>query len=250
MFITQSGLTLPKVFANSVPKSGTNLLMQVILGIPGITLTRDFYDDTILGIAGTQPGEMAYGHVAYSPQIDQWLRANQIKHVFIYRDLRDVIVSMTHFIQDKFHQHPLYPYFTDQHKSWDEQILALIQGVHEDAIDYPSLYDEYRQIYDWVRIPQVCCVRYEDLVRDAESRYLTVERMTDFLFANIRWKKSQRELFINRMIQNINPSQSWTFREGKIGGWRLEFSSVHKEAFKHRTADLLIDLGYEQDNDW
>jgi len=41
-----------------------------------------------------------------------------------------------------------------------------------------------------------------------------------------------------------------TFRKGRAGGWREEFSEEHKRAMKEVAGGLLIDLGYESGTDW
>jgi hypothetical protein len=49
---------------------------------------------------------------------------------------------------------------------------------------------------------------------------------------------------------SIDPQRSPTFRSGKAGGWRKQFSPENKQLFKEVAGDLLIQLGYERDHGW
>jgi hypothetical protein len=52
------------------------------------------------------------------------------------------------------------------------------------------------------------------------------------------------------LIDAIQPKKSHTFRSGRTGGWVNHFSEEHKKLFKEITGDLLVRLGYEENNDW
>lgn len=52
------------------------------------------------------------------------------------------------------------------------------------------------------------------------------------------------------MKNNIVPEKSFTFRLGKSGSWRKEFTETNKRNFKEATGNFLIELGYEENNDW
>jgi hypothetical protein len=52
------------------------------------------------------------------------------------------------------------------------------------------------------------------------------------------------------LVEAIQPKKSHTFRSGKTGGWKNHFTDAHKKLFKDVAGDLLVQLGYEKDNDW
>ena len=52
------------------------------------------------------------------------------------------------------------------------------------------------------------------------------------------------------LANSIDPQRSPTFRSGKVGGWRAQFTPEHIQLFKEVAGDLLVRLGYEQDDDW
>ena len=48
---------------------------------------------------------------------------------------------------------------------------------------------------------------------------------------------------------SIDPKRSPTFRSGKAGGWRTQFSPENKQLFKDIAGDLLVQLGYERNHE-
>jgi hypothetical protein len=256
----QGQASLPKVLVNSVPKSGTNLLMQTILGIPGMVKDQDsfYHRGNYKQLLQMRQGQFAVGHIPYNADFSRELSSNSIKHIFIYRDLRDVAVSWNYYF-DKMREHLLYPVFQNRIKNHDQRLLAVINGVQllESEIPsgysrktYPSIYEEFKPIYDWLKVPEVCHIKFEDLVRNNNTRNTTLNRIVSFLWDDLRQFHLKKSDLVRMMEQNIDPKASRTFREGKIGGWCNEFNEEHKAAFKRIAGDFLIELGYEQNNDW
>jgi hypothetical protein len=44
--------------------------------------------------------------------------------------------------------------------------------------------------------------------------------------------------------------RSRTFRSGTAGGWRERFTPEHKRLFLDVAGDLLVQLGYERNDNW
>jgi hypothetical protein len=61
---------------------------------------------------------------------------------------------------------------------------------------------------------------------------------------------TQRKKALPVLLEAIQPRKSHTFRSGKTGGWRGHFTDQHKKLFKDVAGDLLVRLGYEENNDW
>ena len=77
-----------------------------------------------------------------------------------------------------------------------------------------------------------------------ERQIIAIKEIVEHLALNL----------VDRKIEDI-ASQSFsittkTFRKGKRGSWRQEFSDENIELFKQVAGRQLIDLGYEQGNDW
>jgi sulfotransferase 6B1 len=59
-----------------------------------------------------------------------------------------------------------------------------------------------------------------------------------------------REQAVQQVIEAVQPKKSPTFRKGRSGEWRNYFKEEHKQQFKQVTGDLLVQMGYEQDDNW
>jgi len=101
----------PPIVVNSLPKSGTHLLLQVILGLPRYSTYDDFIattpsltmhrrSDAVLArkIARLAPGEVCGAHLDYSERIAEALQQRWAVSLFIYRDPRDVFWSEMQYL--------------------------------------------------------------------------------------------------------------------------------------------------------
>ncbi|TCP23789.1 sulfotransferase domain-containing protein [Scopulibacillus darangshiensis] len=261
--------TLPKVLIVSIPKAGTNLLMQAILGIPGMIQIRTNIFQTKYSNTDEliKNGEMSVVHLPYEATLERIIKKNNIKVIFISRDLRDVAVSMVHFIVDKFNEHLLYPIFMNHLQDHDQRILAIINGidlirdipdsvtinkgfVKSGVFSYPDIYQYNKSILRWLTCPLICRVKFEDLAGDPSLRYETILKIVDFLWEDLQKSGLNKQFFIKTMNENINPIKSPTFRKANIGDWKAQFNEEHKKAFKTVAGKTLIKLGYEKDSDW
>jgi hypothetical protein len=250
---------LPKVLVNSVPKSGTHLLMQLILGIPGMMITPTwYYPTTFNSLQSMKSGQMGPAHLHYSPEQAAQLEKWGIKVVFISRDPRDIAVSLVHFImENKWNNHPFSPYLRSL-KTHEDRLLAIIRGVRpgENGISsygiesWPNIYQYTERQYAWLNHSGICKVTFEDLVRNEQSQNQSIMKIIHCLWNDLAQLQLTKQHILQSMKQNINPSTSGTFRKGKIGSWHDEFAVEHKTAFKKIAGNLLIQLGYEKDHNW
>jgi len=249
----------PKIFINSVPKSSTNLVIQLVKGITKLYQGKSYWVNNENDVLSIKEGELVYSHLPYNEKFSSGLQSKSINQIFIYRDLRDVAVSMVYFINDVFFDHPLHQVFKKRITLFEDQLDAVILGV--DLIGeenenkwgvkkhYPGIYEETYKIYEWRKDPSVCCIRYEDLVNNltADTEIL---KIINFLWEDLRNLNISKSEFLKIMKNNIDTKNSWTYRQGKFGGWREEFTSRNKANFKKVAGDLIIKLGYEKDNNW
>jgi hypothetical protein len=252
--------TLPSFLMSSVPKSGTHLLEQILLGMPGVTFQsrgkknkffkgkeETDYVDHLSRLKSLKPSEFGRGHLYYDIKYANMLKALNMKHVFIHRDPRDVVVSWAFFIVNKYHKHPLYPYFMNVAKTDKERYLALIRGV--DPIWKMDFGHYIRPYYGWLNDSNTFSLTYEEIMGSRKSRLDCMTNLAAFL-----WKGKIPPIPIHEMVnlmdKNINPESSPTFRKGKIGNWQGAFDKETKHAFKEVAGDLIIELGYERNNNW
>jgi len=251
----------PPVLANSFPKSGTHLLTQILEALPGITNYYSFLASTpsvrfrertrqahLRRINRIAPGEMVSAHLHYAADYAGALEAKHAFHVFIYRDLRDVVVSEAHYLTSMTRWHRMHPHFRAL-PDLSARITAAITGMSLPGkpYRYPDVGTRFRAFKGWLSESQVLAVRFEDLrgprrdsaIRSIAAAYL--ERCPG---------RFDLDGILRSVVGNMDPGRSHTFRRGSTGGWRDVFEERHRDAMKRVAGDLLIDLGYESDLHW
>ncbi|MDA7026710.1 glycosyltransferase [Bacillus sp. CLL-7-23] len=250
-------MKLPKILVNSVPKSGTHLLLQIILGIPGMRRTN-FWVFEEKHLKNLKTGYVATGHFAYSQNREKILSDSDIKTIFIYRDLRDIAVSLVHFVMINKYNHPWNPYLKNGLKNHEDRLMAMIKGTvlnKEEQAKYgigmlPNIHDFTKNFIRWAEASGICIVTFEDLVRNESSQNQTILKIIDYLWEDLQSLNISKQQLLQNMKHNINQSASDTFRKGSIGDWKEEFNASHKEVFKEIAGEFLIRLGYEKDYNW
>lgn len=250
----------PPVLANSCPKSGTHLLLQVLEALPvrryGTFLASQpsvpFRERTVATmsrkIARLIPGELAPGHLYHAPPLESALARRGVIHYLIYRDPRDVAVSEAHYLTHMNRWHRLHRTFAALPDD-EARIRYAITGNGDSVrapYDYPDLAARFARFVPWIGRDDVCAVRFEDLAgpRQAEE----VRRIVAFYAA--RGGAVDVESLTATALANIDPKRSHTFRQGRVGGWRDAMTAEHRVLVKRVAGPLLIELGYERDDAW
>lgn len=256
-----SYLERPPILANSFPKSGTHLLIQILQVLPGVrdwglflasTPSFTFKKISPMGMGRKirllVPGELAGAHLFHSTELSAAIREKPVSHFFIYRDPRDVVISEAHYLTKMNRWHRLSKYFRAL-PNMEERISFSITGALEADFpyDYPDIAQRFELYKGWIDDPGVFALRYEDLMSD--KREAVVEEVIRF-FSNTCSLDYDQNTYVTKALDNINPAKSHTYRKGKAGGWRGVFTESQKDKFKQIAGDLLIELKYEQDKNW
>jgi sulfotransferase family protein len=271
-----------KVFANSVQKSGTHLLLQLLtlLGVPRYPRWRldpEWTRERSVGkrLLMRPPGvgepvpigqgvelsswwisrlfrrmpspSSLLGHASWSPELAARLDALGVRTVCIVRDPRDVVVSYAHFVvkigKDKITRRP-------EHRALmalpdhAARLRVMIEG-NEGTASVPS---RFRAFLPWRSQPGVHVLRFEDLVGgagggdDAVQRR-EVGRVAEFLGLALTDDDLAQ---VCRSLWGGTP----TFRKGQIGEWREELTPALLELAHREMDDLLFELGYETTAKW
>ncbi len=254
-------LKLPFILANSFPKSGTHLLVQILQAFPARRDWGNFLASTpsftfreiheskmCRKISGLAPGELIGAHLFYSENTQKVLNEKNAVHFFIYRDPRDIVISEAYYLSSMTRWHKLSKYYK-QISSTEDQILFSIEGFKSDnaPFDYKNInlrYDRYKQ---WINVNNVFPVKFEDLRGgDIEDN---ISDMVCFYAKRTNLDFDIKDC-IKNALNNIDPQKSHTFRTGKPSAWKKVFTPAHKKVFKELAGDLLIELGYENSYDW
>ncbi len=196
-----------------------------------------------------------YSHWPYTKETERFLSPKTTGSFFIIRDPRDMIISMAHMVKDG--------YYPNQHANVEDLIYDFIDGRQKHFIKwgvevhdtYPLLWESgvvgfYNLYLPWMKAQKIYTVRFEALVGSKgggsdDVQYQEIDNIARHIKLTLpkaAIKKVQEQLF----------GDSFTFREGQIGGWKKTFTPEMKQAFKKAPGaiELLIKLGYEKDGNW
>ena len=264
-----------RIVANSIPKSGTNLLGRLLtllgfeqtseMGIRSRLVAGPFSpvrkllrarskEKVTIGVTSPQridrrwlrrrlsrvhDGYFVTAHCVYSSELASLIAGEGMRVVCILRDPRDVAVSQMYHIKQR-NEHFAHEAFLEL-PSDHERLLVSIRGGELGGRRLQSLDERYRQFLGWQDDENAMMVKFEDLVGtkgggSAEAQRLAVAGVARHLgVEKAKMGVIEEELFgVGR-----------TFRRGRIGGWREEFSEEHERAVEEVLGSLLVELGYE-----
>jgi len=252
---------MPVVLGNAIPKSGSHLLIQILLGLtkigpfvnPGFPpINRDEANrkmnqiQMVKRIKQMSGGDIGYSYLDCAPPYIDLLTAPQMAAIFIYRDPRDVVVSEIKYAADIQTKHDLHPYFNETLTLDEDRLKFVIRGSHLPDLPYSGVRERFTSYIGWLEQP-VLSLRFEDLVLRNEAAY---HSLLDYLAGYGFTPAVSRQEAIQVLMDSIAPKKSGTFRKGQPGGWKDVFTEANKALFKQEAGDILIRLGYEDDMEW
>jgi len=252
----------PILLGISFPKSGTHLLDQILLGFskvaPFSTRLHSFYaeyegetgrkrapEQALAWLDSLRPLDVASAHLFARPEAVSRVTSSAFAPYFIFRDPRDVAVSHVFYVADMEPNHVHHGYYASL-PDFDARLKTSILGRPDADIEFPDITGRFTLYLDWLNHPEVLPIHFEDLVND---RTTTLSRIADHLLARVPLR-APRQLILEFLDSSINPDKSPTFRSGKTGEWKKYFTEEHKKIFKDVAGDLLVRLGYEENNNW
>ena len=255
---------IPLLFANSFPKSGTHLLTQVLSGFSKLGPAVDSgmpaivtFDgrsgrqrsgsEILTNLQGLLPGDIAYGHIHAYPKAVDFLGQDGVAAFFIYRDPRDVVLSHVHYITEIEPNHIHHRYYVEVLQSFNERLRTSITGLSNSNLPFPNINIRFQPYLDWLNQSTVLSIQFESFVNDRDK---TLYQVYDHAVERGFPETVRRDEAVHILSMGINPKRSPTYRSGETGGWKTQFNEENKRLFKEVTGDLLIRLGYEEDNDW
>lgn len=240
-----------RVFANSVPKAGTHLLLRPLSLAPVIAPRfRRHVDEKTprlqRRLAHIHRGQVLTGHLFWSADREQLLDQQNIRTFLMIRDPRDIAVSGVNYITKKARYHRLTPYYRSLATD-SERLLAQIQGISgsrlPDGLPSLPLAKQIRDYLGWLHAANCLLVRFEDLIGpagggDRDRQHDTVRKILAHLGLTLRADE------VEKIADAVFYPGSHTFRKGQIGDWKNHFTPVHEQAFADSAGDLLEQLGY------
>lgn len=263
------------IFATTIPKSGTHLLLRAIELISSRhriwtkqqkneTLTdyrlREYFPEHkhLLSWLPHIRSGFFHQHLEHSAEYETFFKKHDAKLFFILRDPRDVLVSRVFYL--KAGKRKQFPF---KHLSLDELLSALIGSLNDSPKGMKSWVDGlvtdkasicniahlYHNFLPWIQASNCYTTRFESLVGSKgggsdELQLQEVVNIAHHLGISLPDKEAER------IAHRLFGDRLGTFRKGQIGSWKKHFKEHHKEQFKKVAGQLLIDLGYEKDFSW
>ena len=247
-------------FVNSFPKSGTHLLDQVVHALPHANDYGRFLSSMTSSyrfrlrserescnyLSCSRFGEVLRGHLFFAVEYEEILRERNAVAFFIYRDLRDVAISEAIYLRDMNRWHRLHKYFKGL--SNEESVNLCIRGIGNADVYYPNIAERFRLYRPWITSATCTAIQFERLV----STTTQGETLRQIAHASDRNSKDpiDEQAIIGGMRNAIKPTMSHTFRAAKIAGWKCAMTDANKRLFKEVAGHLIIELGYEANNQW
>jgi hypothetical protein len=271
-----------KILANSLPKSGTHLLMR-LLDLAGFQTTKRGLAGSVARISTWNPirrrriarrlaeesehgycvdldvptnrvkaawlhgylnqlpdGSYMGGHVPYEEILRIFLHIHQYRVLFIYRDPRDVLISLANY-----HARDYMPF----HKEFNrlgkrERWEIALSGISRGSRVLSPFSNRLERAGGWMSDPSVCAIRFEDLVGshgggDAEAQRKTIENILSFL--EIEISASRLDIIQNGVFSR----DSKTFHKGMIGQWKDEMETADLEWIEKQLGEQILRYGYQ-----
>lgn len=235
----------------TLPKSGTRMLEKIfsLMNVKAEVFKQQFLHINQL-------------YKKYNKNLAiQKLFKNNRKVIFLYRDPRDNLISMIHYI-NKTHHASVVAGPIDNFKEWkqlpmSEQVSEAIKGKkYTFWANYtvPSI----REIIKLknAQLKNVMMLRFEDLVGEGAGgspltkQEATFNKIYKFIFPNA--PAERKNSAVKKALEGYFGGTS-TYRENepqKVGQWVRYFSAEDIQIFKDRYNDLVLELGYETDPNW
>ncbi|HKY53415.1 MAG TPA: sulfotransferase domain-containing protein [Anaerolineales bacterium] len=260
-FSSQS-MDLPVLLGLSFPKSGTHLLDQILLGFSNVApyakRLHSFYaeyegesgrkrtpEQAMAWLDSLGSRDVASAHLFARDEIIKRVCSPSFIPYFIFRDPRDVVVSHVFYVTDMEARHVHHDYYASL-PDFDSRLTVSILGRPDTNIEFPNIADRFVPYLRWLDQPAVMKLHFEDFMRDRAS---TLNRLLDHFLTQVPLP-TPRQIILDALESSINPAKSPTFRSGKTGEWKKYFTEEHKNSFKDIAGNLLVQLGYEKNNDW
>jgi len=253
----------PSIFGNAIPKAGSHLLIQVLLGLteigpfvdPGMPPVNRFEGNTRLEIPERiaelnrmRSGEIRYGYAGCREPFVSAITGQGRASVFIYRDPRDQLVSHVFYAKDIHTGHGMHEYYNNELTTMEERLNVAIEGCDLPGLGLPTIWERYVEHFGWFERDDVLCLKFEDLILNKEQ---AIGNLLDYVESyGVVFSVSRSEA-IEILSESIKPKKSGTFRKGEPGNWKSHFTDENKRRFKAIAGDLLTRFGYEDsDQDW
>lgn len=245
-----------KFVIHAIPKCGTHFIQRVIKLLTDKDINHAKLSFNALNDIEKRH-EILRIYQDYDTSSINLLKKNGYKVVAMVRDPRDALISFLYHMRNRKGQGQRRDFFTVSSNfdelTFDEQLMALIKGDYG-MLSYLTF---YRSRVGWSQDPHCLMIKYEDLVgsKGGGDDALQAESVVDIAnYLNIELTDAKLEWVLNKMYlkkgADIANDDNNVFTRSSTGNWKKFLKKEHRKAFKKAAGNLLIQLGYEKDNNW
>lgn len=214
--------SLPKpLLANAIPKSGTNLLLRLLILLPFYSrmLSKTVTENNANRVIKVKAGKFLMGHVKYTRDLDSIITNKNIKNILMVRNPLDVALSNVRYISTQDKKHRLHNYYANVLTTDVDRFCASLCGISSSDLDglerSKSISEHYDDYSGWLNSQGTLIIKYEDLVGakgggDDIAQRKCIESVANYLelqYTSESLDRIQAELF---------SSKSRTFYKGRI----------------------------------
>jgi hypothetical protein len=235
------------VFLNSVPKSGTHLIRNIMRMFVPVRQQyhKEFVQYAILrehhaAFSRAQP-QLSWGHMLFGD--DSVIALRQVKHLLLVRDPYDWVLARTRFFLSDTFQGSL-DHLKGGNVTVEDMINMMIFGIPDKAPGMNSIYTH--NAVSWLGT-DVHLLRFEELLHHVRN---SDEKEAEIFFAGLLSKLHMGDLpedWQERVRVGADRQQSGTAREnlaGTVGDIPDELPEIQKQLVDYEVPGLRKILGY------
>lgn len=236
----------PKVIINSIPKSGTNLIQEMLHNFPllrGVitrTLTSKM-DENLLTckFRRIKKGQCIPAHLFYDKKLENIMIDKDIRMILVVRDFRDAILSHINYIDNIDVDHPHHLLFSGL-SSLDDKIDICLKGAPESG--FTAWGDLVHGFRGWLASSRVLMVRFEDIIGrqshdEPDKRRASIIKIAEFL--------DLRGVNIDFIVSKMYDKRGLTFHSPSSGKWKIILSAPQANKITSCLASELSFFGYD-----
>ena len=238
------------VFVNTIPKSGTHLLFNLLKGSKNFrvfdeqirggssfrTYKKHYVDSLIQSIINK---ELFKGHLEFDEHYKEQLIKKKCLMLLLVRDPRDIMTSALNFTSNIIPIHILGRALKDY--SYEEKIRLFIDGFEDKKLGYRRKpFNHYlNRYYDWVEKTDFTIpVKFEDL-KNEQFKINFVKKV--FTQLNLNFD----DLDYRKMIISSDPRKSFTFTKLSSKTWQSKIPEHLHEEVNYKLGPIIKKMGYK-----
>lgn len=241
------------IFLNSIPKSGTHLLHQILMNLnfkdkfgffastPSWNMQVRSSQDAEKYLSKMYKNEIISGHLFFSKSVENYLLESSLPSIFIYRDPRAIFLSELHYLSNMNRWHRCHKYYA-RCKSFDEKFDLCLEGLPESSFYYPKFSDRIKDYLGWINSKAVYAIRFEDLINE-ETRFSEINNLLNYL-ENFNENKGYNNFNLEDLKSFMSPEKSHTFTGLEPNRWKTNLSSSQIYQLESHLDTLIKEMKY------